>query len=356
MKKHKLLNFICLLLLLSITESAIAVEYEYTELSGFGNGGVVCRINNKGDVVGGRFLYRDGEYTEILPFSPNASTGLIGGLRDINDNGVIVGSREVADEHVSCKGFIYKDGTYTNLSSLIPQLFSFLRKASFASFAERINNKGVVIGNRSQQGFPWSGFIYYNGVYKFLRIPLGWRNLLSVFPLGIVPNAINDRGVVVGDVWSYNNKLGYDTKGFIYYLGIYRWLLPPGYRTSSLTGINNNGMVVGYGEDGDNDLPTAFVYNSGKYTKLLPEGCEYSTAIDINDNGDIVGYGWSLDDNGTATIKAFIYSAGHYTELLPPGWESAYPTGINNSGVIVGRGLDTRVAYTWKTFMAVVPK
>jgi len=78
-------------------------------------------------------------------------------------------------------------------------------------------------------------------------------------------------------------------------------------------------------------------------------------ASDINDNGDIVGHGWSLNDNGTATVRGFMYSAGQYTELLPPGWEQAYATGINNSGVIVGYGLDRRIAYTWKTFMA-VPK
>ncbi len=318
------------------------VEYEYTELSGFG-GEPVCRINNSGDVVAGKFLYRDGEYIEIVPTAR--------GLNDINDSGIIVGDGEV-NSYGDCKAFMYKTTVSIDLPVCMPLLFSFLHHSSYAN---RINNNGAVIGYFFKSGLLYKGFIYHNGVYKILHIPLGWRNPLSVFPLGIEPNDINDRGVVVGDVWSYNNKLGYDTKGFIYYLGIYRWLLPPGYRTSSLTGINNNGIVVGYGEIGDNDRPTAFIYKSGQYTQLLPEGCTYSLASDINDDGDIVGHGWSLNDNGTATVKGFMYSAGYYTELLPPGWEQAYATGINNSGVIVGYGLDRRIAYTWKTFMA-VPK
>jgi hypothetical protein len=226
------LAVIYLSLLIAITAPAPATEYEYTELKMLPEG-----INNNGDVVGEGFLYRAGEYIEILPPQGDISAG----LKDINDNGVIVGSR-VQDENKRCKGFIYRDGKYTDLYGWMPLIFDPLRRETFA---DRINNMGVVIGYLFQKGWRYKGFIYNNGVYTMLRIPLGWPGIL---PLGILPADINDKCVVAGNVLSLNSNLGTDSKGFIYYLGIYWWLLPPGYRTSSIKGINNKGMVVGDGE------------------------------------------------------------------------------------------------------------
>jgi len=335
-KKTKMvlaIMIICVSLLSALTSPAIAVEYEYTELKMLPEG-----INNNGDVVGGGFLYRAGEYIEILPPQMNVAAG----LHDINDGGVIVGSR-VEDDTGRCKGFIYRDGKYTELCGWMPLLFNQLRRETFA---DRINNRGVVIGYLFQPSHLYKGFIFNNSLYTMLRIPLGWPGIL---PLGILPADINDKGVVVGNVLSLNSNLGTDSKGFIYYLGIYWWLLPPGYRTSSIKGINNKGMVVGDGE-GANGLNKAFVYSGGKYIELFPEGSQKSFGSDINDNGDVAGTAFYSDG-----VRGFLYRNGEYSEIAVPGWNDTFVTKINNSGIVIGYGLDTRVGYTYKGFIA-IPK
>jgi uncharacterized membrane protein len=345
-KKPFMLVIIYVSLLLSLAAQAIAVEYEYTELSTdllYGIGINPDGLNNNGDVVGGNFLYRNGEYTEILSPQGYASAG----LKDINDSGFIVGSR-VVGESGRREGFIYKDGEYTDLPVLPPQTFD-SRQAQ--SFATSINNKGVVIGYflPGPPIYIWSvprGFIYRNGVYTVMRKPLGWRvGWMSILFLGVFPADINDKGVVVGNAQSFNANLGYDSKGFIYYLGLYRWLKPLGFRTSTLRGINNEGMIVGDGNEGNNNYPTGFVYSNGKYVKLLPEGNQWSTAMDINDNGEVVGY---------SIAKGFHYQNGEFSEIAVPGWESTQPTRINNNGVVIGYGRDS-IDKLVKGFIA-VPK
>ena len=110
----------------------------------------------------------------------------------------------------------------------------------------------------------------------------------------------------------------------------YTELLSPG---SSATGINDFGVVIGYG---GGTTTGGFIYDKGNYTELLPPGWTNAGAIGINDFGVVVGYG----TNGTGTREGFIYNGGKYTELLPPGWTETYTYGINNFGVVVGYGLD----------------
>jgi probable HAF family extracellular repeat protein len=348
-KKSFMLAVIYVSLLLSHTAPAIAVEYEYTELNMIPTG-----INNSGDVVGGRFLYRDGEYTEILP----STIYYYEGLNDINDSGVIVGTRDVVVNGTGHrKGFIYKDGEYTYLPVLPPRLFDSLQAQSSAT---RINNKGVVIGNflPGPPIYIWSvprGFIYRNGVYTVMQKPLGWRvGWTSILFLGVFPSDINDNGVVVGNAQSFNSRLGTDNKGFIYYLGLYRWLKPLGFRTSTITGINNKGMVVGYGNEGNNIYSTGFVYGGGKFIDIVPERYQYSTAEDINDKGEIVGIAWNSDLNVNSILKSFLYQNGEYSEIAVPGWLTTQVTRINNSGVVIGRGRDS-IDRLEKGFIA-VPK
>ena len=72
------------------------------------------------------------------------------------------------------------------------------------------------------------------------------------------------------------------------------------------------------------------------YTELLPPGLSSPRVNNINNNGDVVGYG----DDVTGTYKGFIYSGGVYTELLPPGWINAVAFSINDNGKVAGFGKD----------------
>jgi len=82
------------------------------------------------------FIYRDGIYTELLPPGWN---NMVSNYIGINNSGVVVGSG--VDSTGTLKGFIYSDGVYTEL---LPPGWSRV-------VAEKINENGVVLGNGSRQ-------------------------------------------------------------------------------------------------------------------------------------------------------------------------------------------------------------
>jgi uncharacterized membrane protein len=165
--------------------------------------------------------------------------------------------------------------------------------------------------------------------YEYTELlPEGWSSA-SV-------TGINDTGDVVGS--------GIDAtgigRGFVYSDGAYTFLLPAGWSSASATGINNNGEVVGWVSNASNELyhfyGKGFIYSSGNYTFILPEGWSIAYDLDINNNGDVIGSGEDAD----GIAKGFIYSGGQYTVLLPEGWWAAYAYGINDNEEVVGYGQD----------------
>ena len=81
------------------------------------------------------------------------------------------------------------------------------------------------------------------------------------------------------------------------------------YSLSVATGINNNGMVVGYSDEGGDKPTVAFLYTqSGGMQTLGPVlGSTTSYAWGLNNNGQIVG------DDGPAIggIDGFIYNSAN---------------------------------------------
>lgn len=98
----------------------------------------------------------------------------------INDLDVIVGTYS---DTTGIHGFIYRDGIVTTLNDpLGPN-----------TGATGINNRGQIVGsyNSGNPGEPGSsGFLYSQGVFITIDDPLG--------TFGTMPNAINDRGEIVG--------------------------------------------------------------------------------------------------------------------------------------------------------------
>jgi len=78
---------------------------------------------------------------------------------------------------------------------------------------------------------------------------------------------------------------------------------------------------------------------------VLPSTWTGALAIDINDNGVVVGYG--NDGSGT---KGFVFNGSGYTKIEPAGWVEVMPQAINNNGVVTGKGIDGAGAA--KGFMA----
>jgi probable HAF family extracellular repeat protein len=105
----------------------------------------------------------------------------------------------------------------------------------------------------------------------------------------------------------------------------------PNALNTSASGINDNGMIVGYYED------TAglhgFVLSGEDYTALdVPfVGASNTIALGINNRGRIVG------TYQTSTgIHGFTYDNGSYNTIAVPGAFDTTPTGINRSGQVVG--------------------
>ena len=197
--------------ILSITTSASAVEYEY-------------------------------KYTLLLP--PGWSSA---NAQGINDSGAVVGYgyATAADKTNNVpKVFLYSAGVYTEL---LPPGWSMVGTpiAGIPWSGGIINNSGAVVGVGAD-GTTAKGFLYSAGVYTDI-VPPGWSWSAA--------SGINDSGAVVG--------YGYATgKSFLYTEGVYTELLPPGWGDAYAYDINDSGAVVGWGHDSTH-LTTGFLYSAG---------------------------------------------------------------------------------------------
>jgi uncharacterized membrane protein len=237
------------------------------------------------------FIYKDGIYTEVYP--PWPDLGLVS-ILGITDNGEVVGTMTAWSPQPLFydRGFIYWQGEYRGF---IRKPIWMIGSPDFKS----INNNCAVVGEGQIFFWPYSplntrwGFIYRGGIYTWLLPPGCWYSIAY---------GINDQGAVVGSAGNpYSGKV---TKGFIYQYGIYIWVLPPGWISAEAYAINNNGAVVGRGLDGTGIIKL-FVYSNGTYTELLPPcvGVGYLQHSAINNNGAVV---FSTDDPYDNCTTAFI--------------------------------------------------
>ena len=228
-KARQLLVFILIVfsVLLGITTSASAVEYEYTELlppgwidafaSGINDSGAVVGSGHYGTGYSKGFLYNAGGYTDIIP------PGWIDAYAyRINDSGAVVGYGYAG---TTDKGFLYNAGVYTDI---IPP-------GRIYASASGINDSGAVVGT-GYDGTTTKGFLYSAGVYTDI-IPPGLNYALAL--------GINDSGAVVG--YGYD---GSTDKGFLYSAGVYTDIIPPGLNYAYALDINDSGEVAGWGYDG----------------------------------------------------------------------------------------------------------
>ena len=171
-------------------------------------------INNSGQIVG----HSGSQPTVWEKGRPRALPGGRGGASAINDAGVIVGI-------LGKRLVLWENGKLRQLATLRGQ-WSYWENVD-------LNNLGQVVGSRWTNDFNTSrGFLWQKGK----MVDLG---------TGFLPEAINDRGLIVGScrehpcVWQRGKLTRLDDLG---------------HSDATATAINERQQIVGYGYEGGGDL------------------------------------------------------------------------------------------------------
>jgi autotransporter passenger strand-loop-strand repeat protein/probable HAF family extracellular repeat protein len=115
---------------------------------------------------------------------------------------------------------------------------------------------------------------------------------------------------------------------------VYTTIDYPGAIGTDITGINNNGEMIGTYSDASGEH--GFTYSGGVFTTLDDPNGDLTYPFGINDLGQIVG---EFEDPSGNVVHGFLYSSGAFTTIDYPSVGSGgatRPTAINNEGQIVG--------------------
>ena len=161
----------------------------------------------------------------------------------------------------------------------------------------------------------------------------------TVTDLGTLPDysdsssatGINDSGQIVGNAANSSGA----THAFIYSGGTMKDLGTLGGNNSIANGISDNGQVAGWANTGDGSQ-YAFLYSGGTMKGLGTLG-NFSNASSVNNNGQVVG---SFNIEGG--YHAFLYTGGTTAEIgKRPDVTNSSASAINNSGLVVGIAYNT---------------
>ena len=113
--------------------------------------------------------------------------------------------------------------------------------------------------------------------------------------------------------------------------GTFTEIAVPGADETNVTGIADDGAVVGVYRAGD--VTTSFVLNGGMYTDVHITGSTTTRVSDINSSGVMAG---SYDDAVGTGHHGFIWQDGTVTTIDVPGASATAVNGINDAGTVVG--------------------
>jgi hypothetical protein len=166
--------------------------------------------------------------------------------------------------------------------------------------------------------------------FKPIRVPKAEQT--SIF-------GVNNSGVVVG---YYINQKGI-IHGLLLSNGKVHNIDDPksAYGTEPLN-VNSTGTIVGdYLIDDAGDIQ-GFSYQGGKFTDDSPKGCIESSGAGVNDQGEIVG--WCTDSKDI--VHGYLWNGKKYTSLDYPGANNfTLAWGINNAGLVTLQWIDSSGNY-----------
>lgn len=186
-----------------------------------------------------------------------------------------------------------------------------------------INNFGAVVGTYTV-GVQEHGFIESSGVYTTIDYPGVGEGRTSL-------TGINDFGVVTGYYYDTNNIGHAFTKSngvftFIDRLGLGDTYIYP-------SGINNDNIIVGAYTSGA-EL-RGFTGKDGNYASIAVPGSYRNSAMAINGKGNVAG--WYVDHPGPGA-QGFVFDGAYMTAIndLNAPFDSTYVEGINDAGDLTG--------------------
>ena len=188
-----------------------------------------------------------------------------------------------------------------------PLIFSAHDNSAFDTHAFDVNKAGMVVGFYFDASYKAYGFVRSaDGSYTDLKDPDA--------PTATFPRSINDKGVVVGqstiDGWA---------QGWYYNIAKDKFqpVRVPAARATFAESINNHGVIAGYTYFyPDPTKPTyftvsGFTLKNGTYTLYSAPGAIYTYIRSINDKGDFAGM---YTEAGTYANHSFVQKAdGSFT-------------------------------------------
>jgi probable HAF family extracellular repeat protein len=227
---------------------------------------------------------------------------------DVNDVGVVVG--QYFDEEGRVHSTLVQNGVHQSID--VP--------GAWGTQAQGINNLGQVVGTFVLDPTENStAFIYANGTH----VPLALPGALAL------PLDINDHGLVVGQTYDASFLF---TSAFVVGPQVSQLLRYPGLPSTSLEGINNDGIAVGAARDSFGGTPLRYANGALSVPDPLPGGAGCSVN-GISDSGDLVG--GCNDPSGQGT-SGFLFTGGESLRLTYGGDPSTFFRNVSASGIIVG--------------------